>query len=221
MSRTPPAREHLRCVLFDVDGTLIDTLDDIAGSVNHMLRSLALPERSIEEVRTFVGRGVRQLILRSVGEDREELVPRALGLFSRHYEIHCLDRSRLMPGAAECLDRFAGRDLGIVSNKTEHFVRRMLDGLGIGERFRAVYGGDSVAERKPSPLMVRTALEALGRRPEEAILAGDLPVDVETGRAAGVFTVALVGGFGTRAELEAASPDLILDGLAELARRFA
>jgi phosphoglycolate phosphatase len=207
-------------VLFDVDGTLVDTIEDIAASVNHALRALGLPERSLEEVRTFVGRGVQHLILRAIGTENAEKADRLLDLFRAHYDMHCLDRSRLMPGARECLDRFEGRDLGVVSNKPERFVRRLLEGLGIASYFKVVFGGDSTAERKPSPLMVRAALETFGRLPNEGILAGDLPVDVETGRAAGVYTVALLGGFGTREELEASSPDLLLENLDELARRF-
>jgi phosphoglycolate phosphatase len=204
-----------------VDGTLIDTLADIAGSVNWMLEVLGLPARSHEEVRTFVGRGVEQLVLRSIGEGRTDLLDQGLSLFRDHYEVHCLDHSRLLPGAAECLETFADRDLGVVSNKTEHFVRRMLEALGALGRFRVVYGGDSLPERKPSPLMVRAALDVFGRSPGEGILVGDLPIDVETGRAAGVYTVALLGGFGTREELEASSPDLMIEDLWALRRLFA
>ncbi len=164
---------------------------------------------------------MQQLVLRSLGEGRSDLLDRGLSLFRDHYEVHCLDRSRLLPGAAECLEAFADRDLGVVSNKTEHFVCRMLEALGVADRFRVVYGGDSLPERKPSPLMVRAALDLFGRAPGEGILVGDLPIDVETGRAAGVYTVALLGGFGTREELEASSPDLILDDLSAVRRRFA
>ncbi|MBM3319913.1 MAG: HAD-IA family hydrolase [Candidatus Eisenbacteria bacterium] len=220
MSPVSPPRLPISFVLFDLDGTLVDTLEDIAASVNHALRTLGLPERSLEEVRTFVGRGVQHLVLRAIGSENAEKADRLLDLFRAHYDAHCLDRSRLMPGARECLEYFAGRDLGVVSNKPERFVRRLLEGLGIDSYFKVMFGGDSTAERKPSPLMVRAALGTLGRSPNEGILAGDLPVDVETGRAAGVYTVALLGGFGTREELEASSPDLLLDDLHMLVRRF-
>ncbi|MFH1681782.1 MAG: HAD-IA family hydrolase, partial [Candidatus Eisenbacteria bacterium] len=167
------------------------------------------------------GRGVQHLILQSVGEKKAGLIEKGLGLFREHYDAHCLDRSRLMPGARECLEHFAGRDLGVVSNKPERFVRRMLEGLGIGPHFRVVFGGDSVKEKKPSPLMVRAALAELCRAPRDGILVGDHPVDIETGRAASVYTVALLGGFATREEIEACAPDLLLENLPELVRRFA
>ena len=220
MSPAPPPRTPVRFVLFDVDGTLVDTLVDIAGSVNHALRVLGLPARDLEEVRSFVGKGVEHLMNRSVGEENAALVERALALFREHYDVHCLDHSRLLPGAAECLAHYAGRDLAVVSNKQERFVRRVLEGLGIDGPFRAVFGGDTLHARKPSPVMVEAALRAFGRAPNEGVLVGDLPVDVETGRAAGVYTVAVLGGFGTREGLVAASPDLLLDSLRELPARF-
>ncbi len=210
----------LRYLLFDVDGTLIETLADIAGSVNHALRRLGFPTRSIGEVNDFVGRGVEHLMRRSLGAGREDLLEKGLGFFREHYGEHCLDNSKLMPGAVACLEKFADRPLGVVSNKPERYVRRMLEGLGIDRYFRVVFGGDSVEEKKPSPLMVTEILKRLGVSREGGILVGDHTVDIETGRAAGVYTVAVLGGFASRAELEAASPDYLAENPPEVSRIF-
>ncbi|MFH1277140.1 MAG: HAD-IA family hydrolase [Candidatus Eisenbacteria bacterium] len=209
-----------RFLLFDLDGTLVETLTDIACSVNHALIALGLPPHSLEEVRTFVGRGVEVLVERAAGEDHRDLGEAVLDLFRAHYDGHCLDNSSLLPGAMECLDFFRDRGLGVVSNKPELYVRRILDGLGIADRFSVVFGGDTVEERKPSPLMVRMALKRMNLAPDEGILIGDMPVDVETGRAAGVFTVAVLGGFGSREMIEEAGPDLLVESLYELTKRF-
>lgn len=209
-----------RFLLFDLDGTLVETLTDIACSVNHALVALGLPPHSLEEVRTFVGRGVEVLAERAVGKENVERAEEVLDLFRAHYDEHCLDNSRLFPGAIECLDRFRDRGLGVVSNKPELYVVRILNGLHVQDRFTIVFGGDSVPEKKPSPLMVRMALKSMNLPPDQGILVGDMPVDVETGRAAGVFTVAVLGGFGSKEMLEAAKPDLLVENLHELTKKF-
>lgn len=215
-----PMPKKPRFLLFDLDGTLVETLTDIACSVNHALIALGLPPHSLEGVRTFVGRGVEVLAERAVGPGNADKAESVLDLFRAHYDKHCLDNSMLFPGAMECLDRFRDRKLGVVSNKPERYVHLILRGLGIADRFAVVFGGDSVEEKKPSPLMVRLALQKMNLAPEEGILIGDMPVDIETGRAAGVYTVAVLGGFGSRAMLEEAEPDLLVESLHELPTKF-
>jgi len=217
--------EPLRFLLFDLDGTLVDTLADIAGSVNHMLLRLGMAPLSLEDVRSYVGHGVERLIARSLGDGLEAEVERqraeeGLAIFREHYDAHCLDNSVLYPGAREMLDRFADRKLGIVSNKPERYVKRILEALDAEQYFGIALGGDSVEERKPSPLMVRTALGRFNLAPDEGILVGDMSVDVETGRAAGVFTVAVLGGFGSRRDLEASGPGHLAVNLYEAAWIF-
>jgi len=220
MKRKSSPDSPLRFLLFDLDGTLVETLTDIAESVNYAVRRLGLPERSREEVRSFVGRGVQHLLLQSVGEEREDLLEEGLRLFREHYDVHCLDHSTLLPGTKECLDFYADRDLAVVSNKPEVYVRRMLADLGIESYFSVVYGGDSLEERKPSPLMAVRAAEEFGHPRSAGVLVGDLPVDVETGRAAGVHTVAVLGGFGTREDLLASGPDTLIESLHDLPELF-
>ncbi|MBN1824831.1 MAG: HAD-IA family hydrolase [Candidatus Eisenbacteria bacterium] len=210
----------LEFLLFDLDGTLLDTLPDIAGSVNHTLRRLGRPTLSVPMIRSYVGRGLEVLLVRSLGDGDAELLEEAARIFRAHYDDHCLDFSRPRPGARELLDRFADRPMAVVSNKPERFIHRLLEAFDMDRRMSAVFGGDSVPEKKPSPLMVLLALERFGAAPDRGILVGDMPVDVETGRAAGVYTVAVTGGFAEREELEASAPDLLLEGLTDIPGLF-
>jgi len=207
-------------VLFDLDGTLLDTLPDIAASVNHTLRRLGRPALTVPVIRSYVGHGLEALMTRSLGDGGPERIDEGVRLFRAHYDDHCLDASRPREGALELVRHFAGRPLGVVSNKPERFVRRLLRAFDLEKSMDAVFGGDSVPEKKPDPLMVRLALERFGAAPERGILVGDMPVDVETGRAAGVYTVAVSGGFVDRADLEASGPDLLVDRLPEIAALF-
>ncbi len=210
----------LRFVLFDFDGTLAETLTDLYHGVNHTLGVLDLPERSRAEVRRFVGNGVRVLLERSLGEENGDLLDEAFPVFEKWYAEHLLDHTTLLPGVVECLDHFREADLAVVSNKQAGYTRRIAEALGIADRFGLILGPESLESRKPSPHMIHAALESFGRAPEEGILVGDTPVDVEAGRAAAVHTVAVSGGFRTREELEPHSPDVIVDSLHELIRLY-
>lgn len=221
MSPIPPPPKPPRFLFFDFDGTLAETLTDLHLSVNHTLRELGLPGRSREEVRLFVGEGVHVLMRRSVGEEHLDLHAKSLEIFGAHYDDHLLDNTRLLPGVEECLETFRDADLAILSNKPEPFTRKIAGALGLAPRFPLILGPSSPEERKPRPWMMERALEHFGRSPGEGLLVGDTPVDVETGRNAGVHTVAVLGGFRTREELESSDPDRIVESLHELIRLYA
>jgi phosphoglycolate phosphatase len=191
----------VRVAILDMDGTIVDTLDDLVASVNAALAAVGLPPRPSDEVRQFVGEGARRLVSRAVAP-HEELVEPALEAWWRHYEAHLLDRTRPYPGVAEALGR-AGRTLAVHTNKPGRLARRILDELGLSARFAEVLGGDE-APRKPDPAGTLGILRRLGARPEDAIFVGDSRVDVETARAAGVPMVAVTWGFRPREELVAA-----------------
>src|SRR5262249_22288593 len=159
----------------DLDGTLVDTLPDLVASTNAALRALSLPERSREEVAGYVGEGARHLVERAVSP-REELAPRALEEFLAHYRENLLVGTRPSDGPAEPL---AAPDLplAVATNKPGRFARRILSGLGLLERFRAVLGSDE-APRKPDPAMLDRLRALVPARPEETILVGDSRVDV-------------------------------------------
>lgn len=214
-----------RLFLFDLDGTLIDSKVDIARSVNLSLVRMQLHQVPIARVVTFVGEGVQKLMQQSLreatgsGPDAQQ-VRQATELFFEEYERHLLDSTHLYSGVQAALDRLPWAALGIVTNKPESFSRRILEGLGLGGRFCVILGGDSTPQRKPDPSPLKEAMVRCGAASSETVMVGDSPVDVHAGRAAGVVTCGISGGFRGRSELEAAGCDLILDHISELPAHF-
>jgi phosphoglycolate phosphatase len=200
--------------IFDLDGTLIDSLDDLAASVNHALAEVGLPPRRRDEIRSFVGEGARRLVERAVGA-RQDLVEPALAAWRVHYEAHCLDRTRPYPGIPEAL---AGARLpvAVLTNKPGPLARRILAGLGLDAGLVGVIGGDE-APRKPDPAGARALLARAGATAAESVLVGDSRVDAATARAAGLRFVGVTWGLGTREDLVAAGATVLLDDAAALA----
>jgi len=203
-----------RLAIFDLDGTLVDSLDDLHASVNHALGSLGLPLRTREEVHGYVGEGARVLLEKAIAPHGHLLDP-ALAAWRPHYEGHCLDRTRPYPGIPALLSG-AGRVLAVQTNKPGGMARKILAGLGLLPRFAAVIGGDEVP-RKPDPAGVREIMARVGATPSETIFVGDSRVDVATARAAGVSMIAVTWGLSTRAELSAAGASVFADSAADLA----
>ncbi len=209
-------RKPFRLVVFDLDGTLVDTLSDIAGAVNRMLRDLSLPPRPEAEVRSLIGHGVERLIGRIVGAERGPLFDRALGLFLDYRAESGARHCRLYPGVRETLHRLGGIKLAVVSNGRQALVDLVLKACGISVYFQSALGGDSVAGRKPSPCPLLRMARELKTAPAATLMVGDMIVDVETGRAAGIKTCAVTYGFGERDALAAAGADWLIDRIADL-----
>lgn len=214
-----------RLFLFDLDGTLIDSLADITTALNLTLARMNLRPLAQSRVMDFVGSGLQKLIERALGETtgltpEDDMVRRGVAWFGEEYGNHLLDRTRLFPGVREGLDRLSWARLAVVSNKPENFSRRILEGLGLGDRFYLILGGDSTPARKPDPGALRIAMEGCGASPSETVMVGDSAVDIEAGKAAGVMTCGVLGGFRPRKELEAAGCDIIVQSLIELADHF-
>lgn len=204
-----------RLAIFDLDGTLVDSVEDLAASVNHALGVVGLPRRDLDEIRGFVGEGARLLLERAVAP-RADLVEPALAAWREHYEDHCLDRTRLYPGIA-ALVAGAGRTLAVHTNKPGALARKILDGLGLRSRFALVLGGDE-APRKPDPAGVRLIQARVGAAPEETVFVGDSLVDLATARAAGVRHVAVTWGLVPGADLVRAGATELAGSAGELAR---
>jgi phosphoglycolate phosphatase len=203
-------------ILFDLDGTLVDSRRDLAASVNFALRALALPERPAEEIFGFIGEGARRLLERSVAPRLEALEP-ALAAWSRHYAEHLLDTTRAYPGVAELLDRLRP-PLAVHTNKPGDFARRILDGLGLAPRFAQVVGGGDGPARKPDPEGARAILARLGVAPDRAVYVGDSHIDVATAHAAGLRFVGVAWGLGGEARLRDAGASEIVATSEELWR---
>ncbi len=203
-----------RLAILDLDGTLVDSLDDLHASVNHALAAVGLPARSRDEVHGFVGEGARVLLARAIAP-HDELLDAALAAWWPHYEAHCLDRTRAYRGIPPLLAG-AGRVLAVHTNKPGALARKILDGLGLLPRFAVVLGGDE-APRKPDPRGVAEIMARVGAGRDETVFVGDSRVDVRTGRAAGVALVAVTWGFASRAELAAEGATVFVDRVPELA----
>jgi phosphoglycolate phosphatase len=203
----------MRAAILDLDGTLLDTLGDLAASVNAALASVGLSPRSETEVRAFVGEGARRLLERAVAP-HEDLLEPALAAWWRHYEVHCLDRTRPFPGIPAVLAG-ARRVLAVHTNKPGALARRILDGLGLLGRFAVVLGGDE-APKKPDPTGTLEILARIGATPADAVLVGDSRVDLDTARAAGIAHVAVTWGFSTRADLLRAGASTFAESPADL-----
>ena len=183
-------------ILFDLDGTLLDTLEDLKDSVNHTLRSLGYPERTLEEVRRFVGNGARRLIDQAVpeGADGEE----AFNLFKPYYDAHCQIKTKPYDGIPEALESLKAKyPMAIVSNKPDSAVKALC-----ADYFPGMYalGEAPGCPRKPAPDMVFKAMEAIGV--ERCIYVGDSEVDVLTAKNAGMPCLSVLWGFRDREEME-------------------
>ena len=217
-----------RTVVFDLDGTLLDTLEDLWRSVNHALAWAGEPARTRDDVRLFVGNGIRMLVARSLGEGRGGVgaqdparVDAVLAEFSRHYAAHAADHTAPYPGVPELLAqlREAGVGLAVVSNKADFAVQSLVE-LHFPGCFDAVLGEDEAhgIRKKPAPDMVEGALARLGRGREGLVYVGDSEVDLLTAEAAGCPCVACAWGFRGRARLAELGADPIVDNPSELAR---
>jgi phosphoglycolate phosphatase len=202
-----------RLAIFDLDGTLIDSKEDLALAVNYALAHAGAPTRSLDEVTHFVGDGPAKLIKRSV-EPRQELFDPVLETWAAYYAEHLLDHTVLYPGLAEVLAA-ARRPLAVQTNKPGDLARKILRGLGVLDRFAVVRGSDE-GPRKPDPAGALQIAAQLGARPDEAVFVGDSKVDLETARAAGMEFVAVSWGYVPEQELAAAGAKIFVRSAAEL-----
>lgn len=208
-------------LVFDLDGTLIDSTADIAAAVNLVSDELGVPRRTTEEVRSFIGDGAPKLLARHLGTDDEELIARAYTSWRTHYERVCLERTTWFDGVPELLEAIEGRTVAVVSNKPEAFCRRILDGLKASHRFGAIIGGDTFAEKKPSPMPLLGALEQIGGRAQDALMIGDGHQDMRAARAAGIEAIGVLWGHTSEERLRACGATRIADTVQTLTAMLA
>jgi len=206
-------------IIFDLDGTLIESKWDIAHSVNFTLAELGLPERPIEEIFGFVGDGVKRLLRLAVGEDNQVRFEEALRVFRGHYLEHCLDQTVFYPGIEPMLQYFARKDKAIATNKSIEYTRVILNGLG-PQHFRYMVGGDNGFGLKPEPGMLLHIMEKAGVPKERTVLVGDSTNDINGGHNAGIRVCAVGYGMGNRAKMEACQPDWFIEKPEQLMEIF-
>lgn len=207
-----------RLLIFDLDGTLIDSKQDLIASVNATRGYMQLPPLPGETVASYVGNGAPVLIRKAMGPDAsDQLVETALDYFIRHYNDHCLDSTCLYPGAQETLD--AARDknihLAILTNKPVRISNVIVDGLGLNGVFFRIYGGNSFPTKKPDPIGIDTLRAELQIEPTRTVMIGDSSVDIHTARNAKVHSVGLTYGLQPES-LREVPPDLLLDRMEDL-----
>ena len=205
----------IRTVLFDLDGTLIDSAADIAASVNHTRAHFGLPGLTLEQIKAAVGDGLTTLLERTVPAP----VPpdAAKQVYSAHHEVHCLDYTKLYPGVREGLVELTGKvALGVVTNKPQAFSERILLGLDLARHFGVVVGGDTPAGRKPGPGPLLHAMDRIGAAPWSTLYVGDSPGDVESARAANTASCGVGWGFRDLELLLQAAPDHAAGTFAEI-----
>src|SRR5271166_1993099 len=217
----------IKLVIFDLDGTLIDSRLDLVHSVNAALRHIGRPELPDDVIASYVGDGAPILIQRALGGEAvdESVVRKGLEFFLSYYREHKLDHTKVYHGIPEALVAIqkAGngrpRKMAVLSNKPVNPSRAIVEALGLGAYFSQVYGGNSFATKKPEPEGARKLLQENGVLPEETAIVGDSHVDIETGRNAGLWTVGVSYGFAPHT-LKDAMPDLSIDTAGELVEVF-
>ncbi|WP_027858138.1 phosphoglycolate phosphatase [Marinobacterium jannaschii] len=213
-------------VLFDLDGTLVDSVPDLARAIDRMLQALGQAPAGIERVRHWVGNGAQVLVKRALAGQHDvgdielpaALFERGYALFLDYYGEATADQSELYPGVIECLDGLKARGItmAVVTNKPIAFTRTMLDGFGLTPYFAVVLGGDSLPTRKPDPQMLLAAMAECGATAAQSLMVGDSLNDVGAGRNAGCAVACVPYGYNHGQPIADARPDLIVERLDQL-----
>jgi phosphoglycolate phosphatase len=212
-----PDNRSIRAVVFDLDGTLIDSRSDISNAVNHALRSAGQPEQPEADIVPHVGNGMRVLLSEVFGPVPDETLEAGIAAFVAYYQKHCLDHTRLYAGVKESLEALSRTaKLAVVTNKPVRFTEQILEGLGIRGQLAVVVGGDSLSERKPHPAPVLRALDEMGASPLAALMVGDGVQDIMAGQAAGTQTCVARYGYGFNADTLDLQPTFQIDAFSDI-----
>jgi phosphoglycolate phosphatase len=227
VNRPIPAAS-LRLLIFDLDGTLVDSRMDLANSINAMLHNFGKPELPPEVIASYIGDGAPMLVRRALGDpDDEDFVQQALLFFMTYYREHKLDYTYVYEGMRESLN--AIRDvrngngpikMAVLSNKPVGPSRGIVEGLGLNEYFFQVYGGNSFHTKKPDPVGVHALLQESGAQPQETVIVGDTDIDIVTARNSGIYSVGVMYGLAPHT-LEEIAPDVVIDHPSELTQVLA
>ncbi len=207
--------EQIRLIIFDLDGTLVDSSRDITNALNYALKPYGFKTMTVEETVKLVGEGIARLIEKVTGTEKIGIKDDVLKRFLEFYSDHLTEYTRPYPGVTETLDKLSAYGKAVISNKREELSQRLLEELGMASYFNHILGSNSTPEKKPSPLPVLTVLKREGLTPDQALMVGDSNLDIEAGRNAGVVTVGVGYGYRPLEALKGAD-FLIRESLSEL-----
>jgi len=205
----------LKLLIFDLDGTLIDSVPDLTDAINKTFDELGINKVTEEEVRNYLGNGAKTLIERALKNDNTELFQKALKIFKNHYKNSVCVKTSLYPGVKETLEKIPHKK-AIVTNKPYEFVGEILKTLEIDEHFEMYIGGESLPEKKPSPLPLLYVCEQMGYKPQNCIMIGDSKNDVIAAKKANIKSVAVNYGYNYGENISVYEPDVVIDDFRKL-----
>ena len=210
----------IKMVIFDLDGTLITSGEDLVNSVNYTLNRLSLPVLSEKKIISFIGDGVQKLMERSLGRFFPEHFAEAMKIFDLYYQEHLMDHTVLYPGVEEILAHFHSKKKIILTNKRHHFTVAITDALHLTHYFDEIIGADSRPYKKPDRRLVQPLLDSYGVPPEEAVVVGDGINDVLLAKNAGMISCAFLNGLGSRDVLLSLEPEFVCENLFDMTQYF-
>jgi phosphoglycolate phosphatase len=209
--------KKIELIIFDLDGTLIDSRLDITNGVNFALKKAGLRPKEVSEISSYIGRGVQDLIRRSLGDENKRFFKETLGIFEEYFKMHGNDSSYLYPNVKEILEHFKDKHKVVITNRKHAFAVSALQKLGVGGYFKEVMGGDDLSCMKPSACPTYKIIDKLNIKDKDrAIIVGDMDIDVITGRNAGILTCAVTYGIGDIEDIKKAGPDYLINDISEL-----
>ena len=204
----------IKLIMFDLDGTLVDTSKDITNALNYAIKPYGLKDLTVEDTIKMVGEGITRLIEKVLSDEKSQWRDEVIKRFLAYYSEHLIDYSSVYPHVRETLEKLNGYKKAVISNKKENLSMKLLDKLGLLKHFNLVIGSDTTSERKPSPIPVIHVFTKLCIDPHESIIVGDSNYDIEAGKKAGIKTVAVTYGYRERHYLLDA--DYIIDTIKDL-----
>ncbi|WP_455367972.1 HAD family hydrolase [[Eubacterium] cellulosolvens] len=220
ISDGPISMQNIELLIFDLDGTLVDSRKDLTNAVNHVRQNYRLSALEVDTVTMYIGNGQRKLLERSLPKKLWFKIEEASHLFREYYNEHALDNTSLYPGVKEILHYFRNKKMAVVSNKPEGFSKAILKGLRVDSYFTLILGGDTTKIRKPHPEPILQVINRLKTERKLTVLIGDSPIDIEAGRQADVLTCAVTYGFRSRELILKSKPDFIIDDIRGLKKIF-
>jgi len=212
--------KKISLIVYDFDGTLVDTFADIADSVNLALTEMGLESLDKKTIRSYIGNGMVNLMTMSLKKSGCNDIETSVLLFQKHYSHHLLDQTNFYPNGKEIVEYFFDKKNAVLSNKPINFIEKILKALSFFKPFDSIIGGDSLDVKKPDPKGLILIMNKFNCPPEKTLMIGDSSIDIETGKHAGVITCGVSYGLGNLGSLTSSNPDYLIDNLSQLKSLF-